>query len=417
MSFHKVFRPERAAQNLEVIGNNIANASTFGAKSAARRVRRRLRDALGGSDAIGIGVSVAAWRSSSRRATSSTTDNPLDLAINGAGFFQVDQPSGDSHVHAQRPVQGRQATASSSTPGLQLTGYPADATGIDQRRPPHRAADADRRHHAAGDDRDQTEMNLDSRVASPRRPQARRSTSPIRHLQQRDLVRPSTTRRAGRRADLLLPEGPANTWNVYVTANGTPLDHGRRAGAARRPSPSRPTAARRPRRHAGPSRRHPLADQRRRRGDAADHRRRARRRRRHAVRRAIGVTDLTQDGYAAGQLTGVHVRGQRHRHRHAIRTARPSRRARSSSRLPQPAGPAAAGRQRAGPHRAPRATRSSARRATATSACSQAGALEESNVDLTAELVNMITAQRIYQANAQTIKTQDQVLQTLVNLR
>ncbi|MFN9744650.1 MAG: flagellar hook-basal body complex protein, partial [Betaproteobacteria bacterium] len=47
----------------------------------------------------------------------------------------------------------------------------------------------------------------------------------------------------------------------------------------------------------------------------------------------------------------------------------------------------------------------------------QDGALEESNIDLTGELVNMIVAQRIYQANAQTIKTQDQVLQTLVNLR
>ena len=47
----------------------------------------------------------------------------------------------------------------------------------------------------------------------------------------------------------------------------------------------------------------------------------------------------------------------------------------------------------------------------------QSGALEESNVDLTAELVNMVTAQRAYQANAQTIKTQDQVLQTIVNLR
>jgi flagellar hook protein FlgE len=29
----------------------------------------------------------------------------------------------------------------------------------------------------------------------------------------------------------------------------------------------------------------------------------------------------------------------------------------------------------------------------------------------------MITAQRVYQANAQTIKTQDQLMQTLVNLR
>ena len=47
----------------------------------------------------------------------------------------------------------------------------------------------------------------------------------------------------------------------------------------------------------------------------------------------------------------------------------------------------------------------------------RSGALEESNVDITEELVNMIVAQRAYQANAQTIKTQDQVLQTLVNLR
>ena len=47
----------------------------------------------------------------------------------------------------------------------------------------------------------------------------------------------------------------------------------------------------------------------------------------------------------------------------------------------------------------------------------RAGALEDSNVDLTAELVNMMTAQRAYQANAQTLKTQDQVMSTLVNLR
>ena len=47
----------------------------------------------------------------------------------------------------------------------------------------------------------------------------------------------------------------------------------------------------------------------------------------------------------------------------------------------------------------------------------RSGALEDSNVDLTAELVNMMTAQRTYQANAQTIKTQDQVMSTMVNLR
>ena len=47
----------------------------------------------------------------------------------------------------------------------------------------------------------------------------------------------------------------------------------------------------------------------------------------------------------------------------------------------------------------------------------QSGALEESNVDLTGELVNLMTSQRLYQANAQTIKTQDSVLQTLVSMR
>lgn len=47
----------------------------------------------------------------------------------------------------------------------------------------------------------------------------------------------------------------------------------------------------------------------------------------------------------------------------------------------------------------------------------QSSAIEESNADTTAELINMIVAQRFYQANAQTIKTQDAILQTLLNLR
>jgi flagellar hook protein FlgE len=47
----------------------------------------------------------------------------------------------------------------------------------------------------------------------------------------------------------------------------------------------------------------------------------------------------------------------------------------------------------------------------------QSGSVEDANVDLTGELVNMIVAQRVYQANAQTIKTQDSVLQTITNLR
>jgi len=47
----------------------------------------------------------------------------------------------------------------------------------------------------------------------------------------------------------------------------------------------------------------------------------------------------------------------------------------------------------------------------------QAGALEDSNVDLSEQLVNLIIAQRNYQANAKTIETANQVTQTIINLR
>ncbi|WP_166261445.1 flagellar hook protein FlgE [Marinobacter salicampi] len=47
----------------------------------------------------------------------------------------------------------------------------------------------------------------------------------------------------------------------------------------------------------------------------------------------------------------------------------------------------------------------------------KASSLEESNVDLSAELVNLIIAQRNYQANAKTIETSNSVTQTIINLR
>ncbi|WP_372781418.1 flagellar hook protein FlgE [Litorivivens sp.] len=47
----------------------------------------------------------------------------------------------------------------------------------------------------------------------------------------------------------------------------------------------------------------------------------------------------------------------------------------------------------------------------------QSSALESSNVDLSAELVEMVTAQRNYQANAQVISTSDQITQAILNIR
>ena len=100
------------SKNLEVIGNNVANCQHLRRQGLARRVRRHVRQRaqrrrLDGASA-GIGVHVGRrCRSSSRRATSRASDNPMDLAINGGGFFQVTDGANPNAVLAQRPVQGR----------------------------------------------------------------------------------------------------------------------------------------------------------------------------------------------------------------------------------------------------------------------------------------------------------------------
>jgi flagellar hook protein FlgE len=130
----------------------------------------------------------------------------------------------------------------------------------------------------------------------------------------------------------------------------------------------------------------------------------------------FGVTNMTQDGYAAGQLSSISIESN------GIVMAR------YSNGQSQPAGQIEIatfrnpqGLQSLGGNTWGR-TFTSGDPVLGTPGVGnlgvlQAGALEESNVDLTGELVSMITAQRTYQANAQTIKTQDQMLQTLVNLR
>jgi flagellar hook protein FlgE len=131
---------------------------------------------------------------------------------------------------------------------------------------------------------------------------------------------------------------------------------------------------------------------------------------------AFGVTDISQDGFAAGLMTAITIEGN------GIILARYSN---GQSK--------AAGQIELANFRNPQGLQPQGDNAWARTFGSgdpvvgvpgdgnlgllQSGSLEESNIDLTQQLVDMITAQRIYQANAQTIKTMDQVLQTLVSLR
>ena len=80
-----------SAKSLDVIGNNIANASTFGAKSSRAEFADVYAGALNGAGGspIGIGVAVAAVAQQFTQGNITTSDSAMDLAIIGGGFFQV----------------------------------------------------------------------------------------------------------------------------------------------------------------------------------------------------------------------------------------------------------------------------------------------------------------------------------------
>jgi len=130
----------------------------------------------------------------------------------------------------------------------------------------------------------------------------------------------------------------------------------------------------------------------------------------------FGVTSLTQDGFTSGNLSGFNISPD------GIILGR------YSNGISKPLGqvalatfPNMQGLQPLGDNEWAQSSASGQPAVNAPGSGNngvlQTSSTEDSNVDLTAELVNMITAQRVYQANAQTIKTQDAVMQTLVNLR
>ncbi len=96
--------------NVEVISNNIANMNTTGYKrqraefqdllyQSQRRVGSTSSDAgtiVPAGVQIGLGVKTAAVYMISEQGNLSSTDNTLDIAISGRGFFQIALPSGEN---------------------------------------------------------------------------------------------------------------------------------------------------------------------------------------------------------------------------------------------------------------------------------------------------------------------------------
>ena len=407
------------SKNLEVIGNNIANSATYGAKGTRAEFSDMYAAAMNGAgvSSIGIGVTLAAVSQQFTQGNIVTTESPLDLAINGAGFFQV--TDGSSPVVYSRNGQfklDRDGYVVNNN-GQRLMGYPADGTGTIQPglSVPLKLPTAG--ITPAPTTRMDLEMNLDSRgsatlpTAGPRIDFADASTYNNAT---------SLTVYDAKGQDVALTyyfqKTATDTWNVYITANGIPVDSDAggplpvttiqfppNGGAPIAPAGTVSVDIPASINAAGAQ---TLAIS----GVALD------------VSRAtqygsvFAVTDLSQDGYAPGQLVGIQFEGS------GVVMAR------YSNGQSKPAGQVEVANFRNPQGLVPLGGNVWARSygsgdpvvgtpGTGNFGSLQAGALEESNIDLTAELVSMMTAQRAYQANAQTIKTQDQVLQTLVNMR
>ncbi|MEW6169099.1 MAG: flagellar hook protein FlgE [Pseudomonadota bacterium] len=131
---------------------------------------------------------------------------------------------------------------------------------------------------------------------------------------------------------------------------------------------------------------------------------------------SFGVSTLPQDGYTTGRLTGLEITQDgivQARYTNGQATALGQI---ALANFPNPQGLQELGDTTWGESfEAGQVIRGAA--GSTNFGLIQAGALEASNVDLTEQLVNMITAQRNFQANAQMISTADQVTQTVINIR
>lgn len=119
---------------LSEIGNNIANAQTVGYKTRTVSFGDLFGATIGGGGTTnslveGRGVRVLGIDPSFTQGSLQNTSNALDLAIDGDGFFQVNDPSGN--VFYSRAGQFNIDSAGNivNPAGLRLQGYQVDANG------------------------------------------------------------------------------------------------------------------------------------------------------------------------------------------------------------------------------------------------------------------------------------------------
>ncbi|OTA17383.1 flagellar hook protein [Xenorhabdus vietnamensis] len=109
-----------AASNLDVIGNNIANSATFGFKSSSAA----FADIFSGSE-VGLGVKVSGMLQNFKDGSTTKTNRQLDMAITQGGFFRMQDTNGDIFYSRNGQFQMDKERNLINMQNMKLTGYPA----------------------------------------------------------------------------------------------------------------------------------------------------------------------------------------------------------------------------------------------------------------------------------------------------
>jgi flagellar hook protein FlgE len=395
-----------ASKNLEVIGNNVANSSTVGFKQSRAEFSDVYANSLTGTGAsqIGIGTKISTVAQQFTQGNITSTNNSMDIAINGGGFFRMSN-NGAITYSRNGQFQMDKAGYIVDAQGKRLTGFPATSGTLSTGAPLELNINtADLTPLASTEitglfNLDSTKTALTAAGFNPNDPSTYHNSTAVTVYD--SLGNPHTLQ------NFFVKTG-AGTWDVFNTVDGVsttvlPAPSAvmtfSGTGVAPTIAPATPSISFAPTTGATSPQAITL--------DYSQS---------TQFGSAFSVNTLTQDGYTSGHLAGFNVGkdgqivGRYTNGQSQILGQVVLANFSNPNGLQQLGGNAWSESSTSGP---PLVSTPD----TGSLGVLQASATEDSNVDLTAELVNMITAQRVYQANAQTIKTQDQVLQTLVNLR
>ncbi|MBO9515600.1 MAG: flagellar hook protein FlgE [Variovorax sp.] len=402
-----------AASNLDVIGNNIANSGTVGFKASTAT----FQDIYAGSR-VGLGASVSGVVQNFGQGVTQTSSRPLDVAIlNGDGFFRLTSASGEVMYSRNGQFTKDKDGYIVNASGLRLTGYGVNASGGISGGTPSAIQIPTGAMAPNATTGVQAEFTIDSRGNPPTKsPFDPTDSDTFNYSNAIGPVYDSL----GNPHDLAVyfvktgTSATGSTWTVYGTMDGVQIEQPLPAapgtplstltfdtnGTLTAPAAGKITLPTLTYTNGAAASNITV--------DLSGT---------TQVGAPNGMNKLAQDGYTSGQITSFSINAD------GTITGKFSNEQTKLlgqivlSSFANPNGLEPKGENMYAETMASGAALTGTPSEGSKLGSLASGALESSNVDLTSELVNLIIAQRNYQANAQTLKTQDQVMQSLMNIR